>query len=104
MLLRWLLPLLFCTGVQAAPTAATPMFRHFGVDDGLPSSIVYKLAEDRDGFVWIGTYDGLARYDGVDFASGVPCLTMTHRSPATKYRHCSWIATTASGPAVKAVG
>lgn len=67
MLLRWLLPLLFCTGVQAAPTAATPMFRHFGVDDGLPSSIVYKLAEDRDGFVWIGTYDGLARYDGVDF-------------------------------------
>lgn len=61
------LSLLFCAGAQAAPTAATPMFRHFGVDDGLPSSIVYKLAEDRDGFVWIGTHDGLARYDGVDF-------------------------------------
>ena len=59
--------LLFCVGAQAAPTAATPMFRHFGVDDGQPSSIVYKLAEDRDGFVWIGTHDGLARYDGVHF-------------------------------------
>lgn len=67
MLLRWLPLLLFCVAARAAPMAATPMFRHFGVDDGLPSSIVYKLAEDRDGFIWIGTHDGLARYDGVNF-------------------------------------
>lgn len=67
MLLRWLPLLLFCVAARAAPMAATPMFRHFGVDDGLPSSIVYKLAEDRDGFIWIGTHDGLARYDGVSF-------------------------------------
>lgn len=70
MLLRWSLAglLMLCAArIQAAPMAATPMFRHFGVADGLPSSIVYKLAEDRDGFVWIGTHDGLARYDGVSF-------------------------------------
>jgi signal transduction histidine kinase/streptogramin lyase/ActR/RegA family two-component response regulator len=70
MLLRWSLAgLLMLCGIEthAATMAATPMFRHFGVGDGLPSSIVYKLAEDRDGFVWIGTHDGLARYDGVSF-------------------------------------
>ncbi|HSX61310.1 MAG TPA: ATP-binding protein [Tahibacter sp.] len=70
MLLRWSLAglLMLCAvAARAAPMAATPMFRHFGVADGLPSSIVYKLAEDRDGFVWIGTHDGLARYDGVSF-------------------------------------
>jgi len=53
--------------VLAAPLAGTPLFRHFRVADGLPSSVVYELAEDRDGFVWIGTHDGLARYDGVGF-------------------------------------
>ena len=37
------------------------------VADGLPSSTVYKLAQDRDGFIWMGTHDGLARYDGVSF-------------------------------------
>lgn len=66
--LRWLLPLLLGSAVaQAAVLDATPMFRRHGVDDGLPSSIVYKLAEDRDGYIWVGTQDGLARYDGVGF-------------------------------------
>lgn len=69
-MLRWSLAglLMLCAAETPATTlSATPMFRHFGVADGLPSSIVYKLAEDRDGFVWIGTHDGLARYDGVSF-------------------------------------
>lgn len=68
MKLRWLLPWLLGSAVaQAAELADTPMFRRHGVDDGLPSSIVYKLAEDRDGFIWVGTQDGLARYDGIAF-------------------------------------
>ncbi|HSN01374.1 MAG TPA: two-component regulator propeller domain-containing protein, partial [Rudaea sp.] len=47
--------------------AATPYFRVLDAADGLPSSTVWKLAQDRDGYIWIGTADGLARYDGVDF-------------------------------------
>lgn len=35
--------------------------------DGLPQSFVSGLAQDRDGFVWIGTRNGLARYDGIRF-------------------------------------
>ena len=47
--------------------AGAPYVRALGVADGLPSSTVWKLAQDRDGYIWIGTADGLARYDGVGF-------------------------------------
>ncbi|MEO1366229.1 MAG: two-component regulator propeller domain-containing protein, partial [Acidobacteriota bacterium] len=33
-------------------------------DDGLPSSVVMSVAQTRDGFLWVGTDAGLARYDG----------------------------------------
>ena len=53
---------------ESAPTlAATPYFRTLDAADGLPSSTVWKIAQDRDGYIWVGTADGLARYDGVDF-------------------------------------
>ena len=35
--------------------------------DGLPSNRINGIAEDRSGYLWIATSDGLARYDGVDF-------------------------------------
>lgn len=43
--------------------------RHWGVDDGLPNQAVYALAQDRDGYLWIGTDRGLVRFDGLDFES-----------------------------------
>jgi signal transduction histidine kinase/ligand-binding sensor domain-containing protein len=46
---------------------ATPYFQVLGVAEGLPSSHVYKIIEDRRGFIWAGTRDGLARYDGTVF-------------------------------------
>jgi signal transduction histidine kinase/ligand-binding sensor domain-containing protein/ActR/RegA family two-component response regulator len=51
----------------AEPPPALPQFVTTSVASGLPSSTVYKLAQDRDGFIWMGTLDGLARYDGVSF-------------------------------------
>ena len=45
----------------------TPRLRQLTVGDGLPSNMVHALAEDRSGHLWIGTGDGLARYDGVGF-------------------------------------
>lgn len=45
----------------------TPHFRVLGVRDGLPSETVWALARDRAGYLWIGSNDGLARYDGVGF-------------------------------------
>ena len=51
----------------AAELRSTPLFRKFGVADGLPSSSIHTLAEDHEGFIWIATVDGLARYDGTGF-------------------------------------
>lgn len=36
-------------------------------EQGLPQSSVQALAQTRDGYLWIGTLDGLARFDGVRF-------------------------------------
>ncbi len=42
-------------------------FRHIGVEDGLSQNTINCLYQDRYGFIWIGTEDGLNRYDGYNF-------------------------------------
>jgi signal transduction histidine kinase/DNA-binding response OmpR family regulator/ligand-binding sensor domain-containing protein len=37
------------------------------VEDGLPQSFVSAIEQDEDGFMWISTRNGLARYDGSNF-------------------------------------
>jgi signal transduction histidine kinase/ligand-binding sensor domain-containing protein len=40
--------------------------RRFGVDEGLPFSEIFSLAQDRRGFIWIATFGRLFRYDGIE--------------------------------------
>lgn len=47
-------------------------FRNWSPDDGLPHPIVTALAQDGVGFIWVGTQDGLARWDGYRFKSYHP--------------------------------
>lgn len=42
-------------------------FREYTVSDGLPQSQSSVISQDRRGFVWIGTRNGLSRFDGVEF-------------------------------------
>lgn len=42
-------------------------FKHLGIAEGLSQSSVYCLYQDSKGFIWIGTFDGLSRYDGYNF-------------------------------------
>jgi signal transduction histidine kinase/ligand-binding sensor domain-containing protein len=42
-------------------------FRHLTNDDGLSSSIITTIIQDSKGIVWIGTDNGLNRYDGFEF-------------------------------------
>ncbi|MBS7456405.1 hybrid sensor histidine kinase/response regulator [Coralloluteibacterium stylophorae] len=53
--------------VCAVDLPPTPQPRLFGIEQGLPSESATVLAQDRDGYIWIGTSDGLARYDGSAF-------------------------------------
>jgi ligand-binding sensor domain-containing protein len=39
----------------------------WGLNDGLPSSEVLAIAQDQDGFLWLGTDTGLVRFDGTRF-------------------------------------
>ena len=69
MLLKTLLKLsiivvLFFTGRSVYSQNIIPRFEHLGVNDGLPHSSVYSIIQDKRGFMWFGTPDGLCRYDG----------------------------------------
>jgi len=50
-----------------AEVPATPQPRQLTVADGLPSSNINAFAEDQTGYLWLGTRDGLARYDGRNY-------------------------------------
>ena len=42
-------------------------FKAIGVEDGLSQNTVYDLLQDRHGFIWVATQNGLNRYDGSSF-------------------------------------
>ncbi|WP_115049394.1 hybrid sensor histidine kinase/response regulator [Xanthomonas arboricola] len=51
----------------AAKIPEIPRFRIVGPSDGLPSTMVVAIHQDRAGYLWLGTLDGLVRYDGAGF-------------------------------------
>jgi len=42
-------------------------FEQFTIDNGLSHESVINLTKDQDGFLWIGTANGLNRFDGISF-------------------------------------
>ena len=54
----------FSTTVSAAPNYFT---RAWQAEQGLPQNKVTAVVQSHDGYLWVGTYSGLARFDGVRF-------------------------------------
>ena len=50
-----------------ARLAAQFQFDDWQREDGLPQNSVKAGLQSRSGYIWLGTYDGLARFDGVGF-------------------------------------
>ena len=56
-------------GVQASTNTPAYSVRVWQTDDGLPQNSVHAIAQTEDGYLWVGTHEGLARFDGVRFTS-----------------------------------
>jgi diguanylate cyclase (GGDEF)-like protein len=56
--------------VLAFPAASQVLpFEILGLKQGIPQSQVTALAQDREGYLWVGTWGGLARFNGSEFRS-----------------------------------
>jgi ligand-binding sensor domain-containing protein/two-component sensor histidine kinase len=68
-------------GVTNGPTSYS--VRVWQTEDGLPQNSVYALIQTPDDYLWVGTREGLARFDGVRF-------TLPDEKAAPELRH-GWI-------------
>lgn len=83
-----LILLLVVPTLHAMAQAPDMRFKRLTVEDGLSNNNVLALVQDQRGYIWIGTNDGLNKYDGYGF---------------TTYRHDARDSTTLSNNAVHAV-
>ncbi len=98
------------TAAPAPPSAerwqawAADGFKHLGTGEGLPNEVSTALAEDAQGFLWVGTMGGAARWDGYQFLNhvyrpGSPGL-LPDNVVQTLFRDASgrlWLGTNAAG-------
>ena len=98
--------LLLTSGAEAieGPKVSTSspewIVRSWQTEDGLPQNTVNAILEDRDGFLWVGTSGGLARFDGVRFRAyglqdGLRAVRIS--ALAEDPRGGLWIGTTGGG-------
>ncbi|MBI5215545.1 MAG: hypothetical protein HY960_07305 [Ignavibacteriae bacterium] len=66
---RYLFNILLCAFLLLNVSTAQlrePFLQHITVEEGLSQSSVYCILQDRQGFLWFGTGDGLNKYDGYE--------------------------------------
>ena len=66
---RWLRIFLFFTSCLSINTVLSQQYDYiqYTVKDGLPTNYVYGVVEDDDGYIWVYTENGIAKFDGYEF-------------------------------------
>ena len=56
-------------GLALDPNRAISQYSHqsWRNEDGLPQNTVFAIQQTRDGYLWLGTWEGLVRFDGATF-------------------------------------
>ena len=59
--------IIIITGIDLKAQSFNPRynFKQLNVQNGLTQNIVYHFLQDRHGYMWIGTHNGLTLYDGI---------------------------------------
>ncbi len=90
------------------PDRRLPQYRveTWGVEEGLPSLSVAVVTQTPDGYLWVGTTEGLARFDGVRFRNfdrwNTPAFGLNEiRSVFVDSRGALWVGFAGSGVAVR---
>ncbi len=65
--LPFLVLLLFALSPGEGIKAGIPPYHKFNISEGLPSSTVFDVMQDRDGFIWMATLGGVVKFDGIRF-------------------------------------
>lgn len=52
--------------------------KHFSVKDGLSQGVVMNILQDKKGFIWFSTWNGLNKFDGYTFKNYKPSLEETY--------------------------
>ena len=97
----WLVAMAWlCLGPPACGANAVSdyLLEVWNSENGLPDSSVTAVAQTPDGYLWVGTYNGLVRFDGVRFVTFDPANTpaLTHarvRRLSVDSRGTLWIST-----------
>ncbi len=58
---------IFCSNRQSVAQSQKLRFEQIGVEEGLSNEMVTTILQSRDSFLWVGTFDGLYKYDGYSF-------------------------------------
>ncbi len=58
-----------------------PIFHHLTIDDGLSDNSVYHVLQDRLGFIWATTVQGINKYDGMSFTTFMPQAPGSKNTP-----------------------
>lgn len=79
--------------ISFAPSEAIaqkPHFRYLNENDGLDNNIINDIVQDEDGYIWIGTEDGLFRYDGRSFDVYRHSFTDENSLPSNAVESVHW--------------
>src|ERR1035437_9839017 len=64
-------------------------FRQYGSSDGLGNSFIYSISQGKDGYLWIGTAEGLYRFNGFEFQHFTDKDSLTENFITTIYKDFS---------------